>query len=197
MQKSKKAAISSGCMPLNSVQLTLTRKPWPRARRIAATARWKVPGWSTARSCCASRPSRCTEKVRYLRRLEQVQLLLQQQPVGAQVDELPAGDDAGDDPIDLLVQQRLAAGDRDNRRAAFVDRFEALIHRQAAIEDRVLHSRSCRSLGTPDCSETAVQASAQADTCQFHEVSCQERRLRRETAGSGGYPHPISLSGAA
>ena len=62
------------------------------------------------------------EQVR--RRLEQMQLLLEQQRVGAQRDEFLAGDDAFDDLADLAMDQRLAAGNRDHGRAAFVDRVE-------------------------------------------------------------------------
>ncbi len=71
------------------------------------------------------------------RRLEQMQLLLQKQRVGAERDEFLARDDARDDLADLLVDQRLAAGDRDHRRAALVDRVEAFLHRQAPVQDRV------------------------------------------------------------
>ena len=66
------------------------------------------------------------------RRLEQMQLLLQKQRIGAQRDELLARDDAFDDLADLFVDQRLAAGDRDHRRAAFVDRVEAFLRPTAA-----------------------------------------------------------------
>ena len=69
--------------------------------------------------------------------LEQVDLLFKQQRVGAQVDELLARDDALDDLLDLAVQQRLAAGDHDDRRAAFVDRFEAFRDAEALVQDRV------------------------------------------------------------
>ena len=37
----------------------------------------------------------------------------------------------------LLVEQRLAAGDRDHRRAAFIDGCKAVGHRQALVEDFV------------------------------------------------------------
>ena len=37
----------------------------------------------------------------------------------------------------VLVQQRLAAGDRDDRRAAFVDRAERVFDGQALVQDRV------------------------------------------------------------
>ena len=56
---------------------------------------------------------------------KQVEFLLHEQRIGAQIDELPALDDTGDDLVDFLVQQRLAAGDRDDRRAALVDRVQA------------------------------------------------------------------------
>ena len=42
-----------------------------------------------------------------------------------------------DDLRQFLVQQRLAAGDDDDRRAAFVDGREAIVERQALIEDLV------------------------------------------------------------
>src|SRR5229473_3119192 len=71
------------------------------------------------------------------RRLEQIELLLQEQRVGAERDEFLLGDDAFDDLADLLVDERLAARDRDHGRAAFVDRVEAFLDRQPAIEDRI------------------------------------------------------------
>ena len=70
-------------------------------------------------------------------RLEQVDLLFEQQRVGAEIDEFLAGDQALDDLLDLAVQQRLAAGDDDDRRAAFVDRFEALGDAEPLVQDRV------------------------------------------------------------
>jgi fructosamine-3-kinase len=69
--------------------------------------------------------------------LEQVQLLFQEQRIGAQRDEFLALDDAFDDLADLLVDQRLAARNGDHRRAALVDGVEAFLHRQALIEDGV------------------------------------------------------------
>src|SRR5439155_19396159 len=58
-------------------------------------------------------------------RREEVDLLFEQQRVGAEIDEALALDDAFDDLADLLVQQRLTAGNRYDRGAAFVDRPEA------------------------------------------------------------------------
>src|SRR5437868_5850536 len=68
---------------------------------------------------------------------ELIDLLLEEQRVGAQVDELLARDDALDDLDDLLVEQWLAAGDRDHRSAAFVDGFEALGRGQALVQDLI------------------------------------------------------------
>ena len=48
-----------------------------------------------------------------------LQLLAQQQRVGAEIDELFARDQAGDNLVDFLMQQRFAARDRHHRRAAF------------------------------------------------------------------------------
>ena len=71
------------------------------------------------------------------RRLKQMQLLFQKQRVGAQRDEFLARDDAFDDFANLLVDQRFAARNGDHRRAALVDRVEALLHRQALVQDGV------------------------------------------------------------
>jgi hypothetical protein len=67
---------------------------------------------------------------------EQVDLLLDQERVGAQVDELPALDQRLHDLGDLLVNQRFPARDGDDRRAAFGDRVQALLERQAPVQDR-------------------------------------------------------------
>src|SRR6202165_214947 len=71
------------------------------------------------------------------RRFEQVELLFQQQRVGAQRHEFLARHQTADDLADFLVDQRLAAGDRHHRRAAYVGGIPAFLCRHAAIEDRV------------------------------------------------------------
>src|SRR5215472_3680191 len=70
-------------------------------------------------------------------RLELVDLLLEQQRVRAQVDEFLASEDALNDLVDLAVQEWLAAGNDNDRCAAFVYCFEALGDAQALIEDRI------------------------------------------------------------
>ena len=61
--------------------------------------------------------------------LEATNLLLEQQRVGAEIDEFLALDDAFDDLLDLAMEEGFAAGDRDDGRAALIDRFEALLER--------------------------------------------------------------------
>ena len=63
--------------------------------------------------------------------------LFHQQRVGAQIDELPPRDDALDDRRQFLVQQRLAAGDRDDRGAALIDRLQRVGDGNALIQDLV------------------------------------------------------------
>ena len=67
-----------------------------------------------------------------------MQLLLEQQRVGAEIDVALARDQRGDDLVDLLVHQRLSAGDRHHRCLAFLDRVDALLHRQTPLEDGIL-----------------------------------------------------------
>jgi hypothetical protein len=71
------------------------------------------------------------------RRLEQIELLFQQQRVRTQRYEFPACHDAFDDLADLFVNERLAARDGHHRRAALVNGVQAFLHGQAFVEDRV------------------------------------------------------------
>src|SRR5690348_3016783 len=64
-----------------------------------------------------------------LRRLEEVDLLFEEQRVGAEIDVFLALDEAFDDFLDLRMEQWLATGNRHHWRAAFVHRFEALFWR--------------------------------------------------------------------
>jgi hypothetical protein len=66
-----------------------------------------------------------------------VDLLLEEQRIGAQDDELLALDETPDDARHVLVEQRLTASDRDRRSAAFIDRLHALLIREALIQYRV------------------------------------------------------------
>ena len=66
---------------------------------------------------------------------EAVEFAAQQQRVGAQVDEALLGDQALDDRFHVVVDQRFAAGDGDDRRAAFLRRVQAVLDAQAPVED--------------------------------------------------------------
>src|SRR6516162_2994039 len=70
-------------------------------------------------------------------RAELLDLLLEQQRIGAEVDEFLARDQARDDLIDVAVEQRLATGEHDDRGPTFIDGIEALVDAQALIEDGV------------------------------------------------------------
>src|SRR4051794_881130 len=71
------------------------------------------------------------------RRFELMHAFLEQQRIGAQIDEFFALDDAFDDAHDVFVNERLAAWNRYDRRTALVHRCEALGNAQTAIEDLV------------------------------------------------------------
>src|SRR5208282_3628048 len=75
------------------------------------------------------------------RRGELRQSALQFESVGAEVDVLLARNEAVDDFDDLRMKERLAAGDRDHRGAAFFDRGKALLGCELLLKNvrRVLH----------------------------------------------------------
>src|SRR5215467_13939359 len=68
-------------------------------------------------------------------RLVEMHLLLEKKRIGAEIDEALLLDQAFDDLRQLLVQQRLAAGDGDDRRAAFLCRVERVLDRDALVQD--------------------------------------------------------------
>jgi hypothetical protein len=67
--------------------------------------------------------------------LEEIELALEEQGVGAEIDVLFAGHEAVDDFVDLGVDQRFAARDADHGGAAFLDGVEALLRGEALVED--------------------------------------------------------------
>ena len=129
--------MSSAGWPSKTVQLTLTVKPLALAALIADDRLLEAAFHAHRLVVVLLEAVEMHGEEQIGRRLEQMQLLFQQQRVGAQRDELLARHDALDDLADLLVDQRLAAGDGNHRRAALVDRVEAFLHRQALVQDRV------------------------------------------------------------
>src|SRR3546814_13958193 len=79
--------------------------------------------------------------------LEEVDLLFQQEGVGAEVDEALALHQLPHDLRHLLVDQRLAAGDRDDGRAALLRRLDAFRHGQPPVQHPPGRSEE-RRLGT-------------------------------------------------
>jgi hypothetical protein len=71
------------------------------------------------------------------RRLELIELLLKKKGVGAQRDKLLARNDPFDDGADLLVDERFAARNCDHRGAAFINRLQAFLDREPAVEDLI------------------------------------------------------------
>ena len=129
--------MSSAGWPSKIVALTLTAKPL-RLRGLDRRTRRARTAFHADRLVVMLLDAVEMDREEQVGRgLEQCELLLQQQRVGAQRDELLARHDALDDLADVLVDQRLAARDRHHRRAALVDRVEAFLHREAAIEDRI------------------------------------------------------------
>ena len=106
---SKNARTLLGSAPSNSVVLVVTRKP--RHRFADAFHRDVVPALAADGEIVVLPLAVHVDGERQiLARLEQVELLLQQQRVGAQVNVLLARDQPLDDLLDLRMQQRLAAG---------------------------------------------------------------------------------------
>ena len=124
---SKNSATSSGFSPLNSVQLMVTRKPLLRASLIAATALSNTPSWHTDSSWRSPVAVQMDRESQIGRGPVLIDVLGEQDGVGAQIDEFLARHDAGDDLRHLLVDQRLAAGNRDHRRAALVDCAQCIL----------------------------------------------------------------------
>lgn len=74
-------------------------------------------------------------KGQILARLEKIQLLLQKQGIRAEIDVLLARNESLDDLVDLWVHQRLAAGDGNHRRPAFIHGLEALLRAQFRLQN--------------------------------------------------------------
>ena len=85
-------------------------------------------------SCFFSMPSRWTLKKKRVVGLEFVQPLLDEHAVGAEVDVLARSRISRDQLADLGIDHRLAAADADHRRAALVDRGQALFERQLLLD---------------------------------------------------------------
>ena len=70
-------------------------------------------------------------------RFEKIEFLFEQQRIGAQIYVFFAFDEFLDDLAHFLVQQWFATGNRDHRRAAFLDRLDTFGDRHAAVQNFV------------------------------------------------------------
>ena len=88
-----------------------------------------------------------TEKVRYLLGVKRSIFSLQQQRVRAEINVLLPRDQTFDNLVDLGMHQRLAAGNGNHRRAAFVHRLEALFRREIHLQNvrRILNFSAARA----------------------------------------------------
>ena len=126
--------------------------------------------------------------------LELAEPLFQQQRVGADGDEFLAVERAPDDPGQVLVQQRLAAGDHHHRRAAFVDRLHAFFIGKALVENLV---------GIIDLAATgALQIAAKQRLQHQHQrVALATHEMLLDDIGANAralehrYTHTVRLSG--
>ena len=126
-----------GVSVLKNVEFVVTRKPRALSSRIAATASSNTPAWQTDASWLLAQAVDVDGEGEVGRRpeVEPVDPLAQQHGVRAQVDEALAGDERVDDLADLGVQERLAAGDRDHRGPALLDRPDRLLDADPSPED--------------------------------------------------------------
>ena len=78
-------------------------------------------------------PSRCTLINSRLLGRKPGELLFQQQAVGAEINVLPPANEAFDERLDFRIDQRLAAADAYDRRAALAGRGQALRERKPLV----------------------------------------------------------------
>src|SRR5262249_6908126 len=76
-----------------------------------------------------------------------LQFFLQENGVGAEIDVLVSRDQLHDQTTDVGIHERLAAGNRYHRRAALLDRGEALLDRQVLSQNlrRILDLAAARA----------------------------------------------------
>ena len=117
----------------------------------------------------------------------------QQQRVGADDRKFLARDDALDDLWQILVQQRLAAGHHDDRRAAFIDRGERVLDRNPLVEDGVGIIDLAATRASEIAAEQAAPASARADSACGPRDAGERHRRRSEPFAELVFPMHVLL----
>ncbi len=103
---------------------------------MPSTASLNTPSRSTAMSCDLFHAVQMHVQEEAVGRPEAGQLLADEHAVGTQVDVLLALEDLGHQLFDRGIDHRLAAADADDRRAALVDRRQALLDGQLVLDRR-------------------------------------------------------------
>src|SRR6267143_2844561 len=114
-----------------------------------------------------------------------LELLLEEDRVGAEVDVLLPRHERGHEAADFRVHERLAARDRHQRRAALVHRGQALLHAQVLLEDL----RRVLDLAAPRACEVAAEEGLQHEdegiTCGAPKPLLQDVGRDRPHLGKG------------
>src|SRR5579884_3128445 len=128
-----------------------------------------------------------------LARLEQINLLFQQQRIGAEVDVLLALHETGDNLVNLRMQQWLATRNRHRRCAALFESLEALLGRELHFQ----HVPGILDLSAASTRQIATEQRLQHQDERillaplqllFEDVSCHRPGLRNR------YGHAFSES---
>ncbi len=132
--KSRTSRTVFGESVLKKVELVVTRKPAAFAARMAATALSKTPSPVDRLVVALAQAVEVHHQGEVAARLEPLQAALEEHGVGAEVDVDLAADELGDHLVDVRVQQRLPACDRDHRGPALLHRPDHVLHRQALAQ---------------------------------------------------------------
>ena len=135
LRKSSTSRTVFGVSVVRNVVFVLTRKPRSFASAIASTALSKMPSRSTNWSCRSRMPSRCTTHAKYGDGSKRsifffIRIAFEQRKTNffRLISSRAMTSHLG-------MHERLAAGDRDHRRARLLDRVERLLHRHPLLED--------------------------------------------------------------
>ncbi len=116
----------------------------------------------------------------------------EQDRVGAQVDELLARHDAGDDLRHLLVDERLAARDGHHRRAAFIDRLQRVLDAHPLLQD-LLRIVDLAAAGAGQIAlEQRLQHQHQRIALVTAQLAAGDVACRPIQSGSAEYPRLLS-----
>ena len=109
-----------------------------------------------------------------------MQLLLQQQRIGAERHELLPGHESFDDFSDLAVNKRLAARNGNHGRAALIGRGEAFLDGKSTIEDRI----GIIDLAATDASKIAAEQGLEHE---YKRIALAPQQLLLEDVGADAH----------